>query len=303
MTPSERAAAQRESLRALGPHLTPEMISGTTALCAAALDPGLLEGVEVRPDLVYGPHERHRLDVYTSGEGGGRPVLVYVHGGGFVVGQKSAPGSPFFGNLGGWAVRAGYVAVVINYRLAPESTWPGGAEDIARAIGWVVENAAAHGGDPERIFLAGQSAGAMHVADYLAQPGLHGPHGRALSGAVLVSCLYDVGRATDNPMHRAYWGEDRSRWAAMGSLDALVELDLPLLLTVSEFDEPEFLDHARRLAATWWERHRDYPPMHLLSGQNHLSPIYGIGTDTDVLGPLLERFIAAHARPGERGAR
>ena len=294
MNPSS-ALARAAELRALGPHLTPEMIAGTTALCAAALDPGLLDGVDVHRDLVYGPHERHRLDVYATAGGAPRPVLVYVHGGGFVVGQKSAEGSPFFGNLGGWAARSGYVAVVINYRLAPESTWPGGAEDIARAITWVVENVAGYGGDPDRVVLAGQSAGAMHVADYLVRPELHGPYGRALAGAVLVSCLYDVGRAGDSAMHRAYWGEDRERWAGMATLDGIVELDLPVLLTVSEFDAPEFLDHAGQLVATWWSRHGDYPPLHLLPGQNHLSPVYAIGSDTDVLGPLIDRFIRTHA--------
>lgn len=295
------AARRREAIAALGPELTPEMIQGTIAVAVEGLDPHLLDGVRVDRDLAYGPHERHVLDVCSPATGepaSGRPVLVYVHGGGFVAGAKSSPDSPFFGNVGGWAVRHGYVGVAINYRLAPESTWPGGAEDIAAAIGWVVATIGRYGGDPTQIFLLGQSAGAMHVADYVARPELGGPHRSALAGAALASCVYDVGRAGDKPIHRAYWGDDRSAWSGMGTLDALIATDLPLLLTVAEYDDPEFVGQAAHLVSAWFERRGEYPPMHYLYGQNHLTGVYGIGSDTDVLGPLLERFVAANTRAG-----
>jgi acetyl esterase/lipase len=294
------AARHREAIAALGRDVTPEMLQGSIALCGSAFDATLLDGVRVERDVAYGSHERHVLDVYGADDGGeaggGHPVVVYVHGGGFVAGAKSSEGSPFFGNVGSWAVRNGYVAVAINYRLAPESTWPGGAEDIASALTWVVENIATYGGDPERIFLMGQSAGAMHVADYLVRPKLHSPHGRALAGAMLISCLYDVGRALDKPMHRAYWGEDRDAWKQMGTLDSLVDTDLPLFLAVAEYDDPQFLDHAAHLVATWHERRGEYAPMHYLYGQNHLTTVYGLGSETDILGPLLTRYIAANER-------
>ncbi|HLS49109.1 MAG TPA: alpha/beta hydrolase, partial [Actinomycetaceae bacterium] len=206
------------------------------------------------------------------------------------------------GNIGGWAVRHDYVAVAINYVLAPESQWPGGARDISRAISWIVEHIADFGGDPRQIVLVGQSAGAMHVADYLTRPEVYGAHGRALAGAALISCLYNVGRTADKPMHRAYWGEDLAAWAGMGSLDGLIDSDLPLFLAVAEHDDLEFQDQAAELVATWQARRGQYPPMHYLAGHNHLSTVYGIGTDVDTLGPLLAQYISGLGAAPTAGA-
>ncbi|HWL78499.1 alpha/beta hydrolase [Microbacterium sp.] len=290
---------RRDALAALGPDLVPETIAGTVQVAASDIDPAIFDGVEIVDDLPYGPHERHVLDVYRSaaGEGTPRPVLMYVHGGGFVRGAKDSDTTPYFANLGSWAVQQGWVATVINYRLAPEFPYPSGAEDVADAVTWVVENIGDHGGDPSRIFLAGQSAGAMHVADYVVGHGGYGPHGRALAGAILVSCLYDVGRASHRDFHLAYWGEDTSRWSEYATLQGLIDTDLPLLLSVSEFDEPEFQEHAARLVAEWFAQRGTYPPMHFLYGQNHLTPVYGIGSPWDELGPRIAQFIEVNGAP------
>src|SRR5580692_10223625 len=67
----------------------------------------------------------------------GRPVLMFVHGGAFIGGNKRMPGTPFYDNVMLWAVKNGFVGVNITYRLAPPFPWPAGAEDIASAIQWV----------------------------------------------------------------------------------------------------------------------------------------------------------------------
>jgi triacylglycerol lipase len=288
---------RRAALIALGAEPTPEMVAGTVALTAPGIDPAIYQGVAVAQDLAYGTHARQVLDVYSreGGSGAGRPVLVYVHGGGFVRGEKASDQTPYFANVGSWAVQQGWVGASINYRLAPEAGYPAGAQDVASAITWVVQNIARHGGDPERIILCGQSAGAMHVADYVVGHGGHGPHGRALAGAVLVSCLYDVGRAARKQNHVAYWGEDASLWPERGTLQGLIDTDLPLLCTVSELDDPEFQDHAAQLVTEWFAQKGTFPPLHLLDGQNHLTPVYAIGTQWDALGSLLTRFVAVHA--------
>jgi triacylglycerol lipase len=291
---ADTLAQRRRALQALGTALVPEMVAGTVALTAPDIDPAIYDGVDVVMDVRYGPHERNVLDVYRSAGGSGRPVLVYVHGGGFVRGAKDSDGTPYFANLGSWAVQQGWVAVVINYRLAPESTYPSGAEDVAAAITWTVDEIAAHGGDPARIFLAGQSAGAMHAADYVVGHGGFGPHGRALAGAILVSCLYDVPRAARAEAPHVYWGGDAAAWDACSTLPGLLQTELPLLLTLSEFDDRAFQDQAALFVAAWHARHGTYPPMHRLDGQNHLTPVYAVGSRWDVLGPLLARFVDAN---------
>lgn len=286
---------RRAALVALGFDMTPEMVGGSIALSAPEIDESIYEGVVVAKDIPYGEHARQVLDVYSDGTAdGSKPVLVYVHGGGFIQGAKDSPTTPYFKNLGAWAVKQGYVAVTMNYRLAPEFKYPSGAQDVASVITWIVDHIAEYGGDPKRIFLSGQSAGSMHVADYVVGHGGYGPHGRALAGAIIISCLYDVSRAVVKDMHTAYWGEDTSKWADYATLPGLLETDLPIICTVSEYDQEEFLDHAAQFVGAWYERHQDFPPLHRLYGQNHLTPVYAIGSQWDVLGPLVKRFIEAN---------
>jgi len=93
----------------------------------------------VTRDLKYGPHERNVLDVFTTPPAAGKPVvakpvIVFVHGGGFARGAKRTEGTPFYDNIGLWAVGADFVGVTLNYRLAPHSTWPSGIEDLTAAV-------------------------------------------------------------------------------------------------------------------------------------------------------------------------
>src|SRR5258705_8175186 len=87
------------------------------------------QGVKTERDVKYGDVDRNLLDVFMpEAPSSPRPVLIYVHGGGFVRGDKRAPGSPFNDNIMLWAVRNGYIGVDVTYRLAPQAVWPAGAE-------------------------------------------------------------------------------------------------------------------------------------------------------------------------------
>jgi triacylglycerol lipase len=288
---ARRRRERRAALGSLGPQLTPSMVEQTRRLCAADLPPDLLTDVDVFRDRSYGSHARHVLDVYTpKGDSDvPRPIVLYVHGGGFVAGSKGGEASPFGPNIGAWAAGCGFVGAAMNYRLAPEAIWPDGADDIAGAVEWLRENAAQFGGDPASLVVVGQSAGAMHVADFL------GRHRRLptprIAGAALISCLYDVGAAADLPIHRAYWGDDLTTWESKASVKTVLETDVPLLLAVAEYDDPQFAQHAVALMESWFARHGTFAPMHYLAGQNHLSTVYSIGSNDDALGPLLKDFV------------
>ncbi len=144
----------------------------TAALYAPLQQKEPYQGVKVERDVKYGPADRHLLDVFMPETAAPpRPVLIYIHGGGFVAGNKRTPGSPFYDNIMLWAAKSGFVGVNATYRLAPAYPWPAGAEDM----GAIVQvgrrsNIGARGGDPARIFLMGQSAGAIHVASYVSHP-------------------------------------------------------------------------------------------------------------------------------------
>jgi triacylglycerol lipase len=245
-------------------------------------------------DHAYGPDERHRLDIFASRVRPAVPaaVLVFVHGGGFVMGDKRLPEMPFYDNVGDFAVRAGLVGVTLTYRLAPAHRWPAGSEDVARAVGWLRDNIAQHGGDPARIFVMGQSAGAVHVAGCVADSRLH-PAGRSgLAGALLISGIYDIAQAAVNPFHVAYYGEDQTSWPACSTLAGLAASDLPLFFSVSELDPPDFQRQAALLAEGFTSARARFPQLHWLGGHNHLSPVLAIGTPVDALGSRILQFIA-----------
>ncbi len=122
-----------EQLRSLGFDLTPAQIQATMALMAPLVpQPG--PDVAVHRDVVYGPDPRHRMDVFVPAGAASAPVVVFVHGGGFVRGDKGAPDAPFYNNVGLWAAHSGCIGVTITYRLAPHATWPAGSEDVGAAV-------------------------------------------------------------------------------------------------------------------------------------------------------------------------
>jgi acetyl esterase/lipase len=113
----------------------------------------------VAADLSYGPHARHRLDIYRLRSGDGPwPVVFFVYGGGWDMGDRR-----YFEFAGRALAAAGYVVVVIDYRLVPEVRYPAFLDDCAAAFTWTVENIAQYGGDPTRIALMGHSAGAYNA--------------------------------------------------------------------------------------------------------------------------------------------
>lgn len=96
---------------------------------------------------------RHKLDIYCSG-GGGEEVLVFIHGGSWSQGHKD-----LYSALGEIMAEKGIVTVLINYRLAPAVMYEEMAMDCASAVKWVHENIHKFGGNKEKIFLMGHSAG------------------------------------------------------------------------------------------------------------------------------------------------
>jgi arylformamidase len=268
------------------------MIQATQRLFAASFA-GMDPATSISRDHRYGPDERQRLDIFNKASQKQVPVLVFVHGGGFVMGDKRAPDLPFYDNIGNFAVLCGYVGVTITYRLAPAHPWPAGSEDVAAAVRWLRANVASHGGDPTRIFLMGQSAGAVHVAGYVADKRLHAPDGHVIAGALMISGIYDVAQADANPFHLAYYGDAPAFWPERSTLGGLTITDVPLFFSVSEFDGADFQKQAALLVAALTRARGRFPQMHWLAGHNHLSPVLAVGSPgADTLGPLVQQFIA-----------
>ncbi|HEY6495765.1 MAG TPA: alpha/beta hydrolase [Trebonia sp.] len=268
--------------------ITPELVATSWALLKPFHDKVGYNAPKVDRDLAYGEHQRQRLDVHTSGDEAGAPVLVFVHGGGFTGGDKHVPGTPMYDHIGAWAVRNGWVGVTITYRLAPEHTWPCGAQDVAAAVQWVRDNIAGYGGDPARIVVAGHSAGCVHVASFLVGHG--GGSLDGIRGAGLLSGFYQVPDGAERgALEVGYFGDRPS--AEVSPLGGLLATDVPLIFAIAERD-PEF-SHTQiaGLSAAWFARHGAVPHVIFSEGHNHISQIGSVGVDDLALGAQLARFV------------
>lgn len=125
------------------------------------------QAVEETLDVAYGPDPLQRLDIYApKGATGKLPTVVWIHGGGWEGGNKRADLNGI-GTLAPTLVKNGYVAISLNYRLAPKHRHPAQVDDVQRAVRWLRANAAKHHIDPDRIGAVGISAGG-HLTAVLA---------------------------------------------------------------------------------------------------------------------------------------
>ncbi len=196
---------------------------------------------------------RHKLDV-LSRRGVvpvDAPVLVYIHGGAWVIGDKRQQGIPMMHEL----VQRGWVCVAVNYRLSPRATWPAQIVDCKRAVAWVRGHIAEYGGDPGFIAVSGGSAGG-HLSALVAltpdqtewQPGFED------LDASVDACLpfYGVYDTTGDPERSGAYGD--------GTLDLLERL----VMKTSSRDNPRLFEEAspdRRVTT-------DAPPMMVFHGVN-----------------------------------
>jgi triacylglycerol lipase len=286
-------ADMRQKIAALGRELSHDFMLATAAVTAPhAAKPDPAHG-ECLFDQAYGEHERHRIDIYGARKDGAkRPVVLYVHGGGFVAGDKGGSEKPFYRNVGAWASANGMLGAVLNYRLAPGTSWPGGRDDVIAAIAWLRQNAPAWGGDATRIWIMGQSAGAAHVAAVVAEFQRSGRESE-LAGAIMASGIYDLTQVAASEGNLAYYGSDSAERAERSSIKGLAATSIPCLFTVAELDPLQFQQQAALVVQARIAAKGAWPRMHLLPGHNHMTPMQTLGsTLEDDVSPLVLGFMA-----------
>jgi triacylglycerol lipase len=266
----------------------------TAALYAPLQQKEPYAGVKVERDVKYGPADLNRLDVFTpEATSPARPVLIFVHGGAFIGGDKRGPdSSPFYDNVMLWAVKNGFVGVNIDYRLAPASQWPAGAEDIGLAVQWVAQNIAARGGDGARIFLMGHSAGAAHVASYISHPAYFKVKDGGLKGAIMVSGVYELSAETIGGPEKAYFGTDPSRYAEQSATQGLAAAKIPLMIATAELDPPIFGAQFNLLKEATCKGANGCARALVLPQHSHMSEVYAINTADDRLTREILAFTA-----------
>ena len=204
------------------------------------------DGYTVRTDIAYGAQPRQRLDVYSpnGASSATHPVLIFFYGGSWKSGDRD-----LYRFIGEAFTRLGYVVVVPDYRLYPDVRFPAFVEDAARVVGWVYEHEPEFGGDPDRLILAGHSAGA-HIAmlvlfdpRYLAAEDVPVSAIRGGVGLAGPYALDPLKYASIRPVFADLDDPDAARPVAFASADAP-----PLLLLHGTSDRTVGLQNTRQMA-------------------------------------------------------
>ena len=194
-------------------------------------------GTRVLRDLTYGDDPRQRFDAYLPAGAHDAPVIVFVHGGAWAIGDKDNPG--VVPNKAAYWLPKGYVFVSINYRMLPAADPLVQADDVAHAVAAVQKLASQWGADASRVVLMGHSAGAHLVALLGADPARLRIGGAQLPRGIVAldSAALNVVQILQSPRHFGFYdrafGKDPAYWTAASPYHALTAASLPLQLVCS----------------------------------------------------------------------
>ena len=217
----------------------------------------ILPGARKRTDA-YGTDPAQRLDVYIPPHAHGAPILVMVHGGAWMIGDKANTGS-VENKLKHWLTR-GWIVVSVNYRMLPDAMAYEQAQDLAEAVRWAQGHAEGWGGDPGKIILMGHSAGAHLVALVSSRPDMVG---RSWAGTVVLDSAAMQVSATMAGRHPGFYdrafGADPVYWAKASPMDQWTPRAMPMMLVCSTRRPDDPCDDARRFQAKARAAGRDMP--------------------------------------------
>lgn len=297
-----RPARVTERLRVIGPRWQRDIrVAGdeTKALYLPLLQAAPRAGVDVMRDLPYGSSPRQVLDIYRPTGSRNAPVVVFMHGGAFVRGDKDI-NDQMYANVLFWFAKQGFVGINVEYRLAPFATYPAGSVDLGLACQWLQQHVTEHGGDPRRLCLLGHSAGGTHVASLLCDPRpelaalLHGA-----ACAVLVSARLraDVLPANPNAQGvRAYYGGNPADYEEMSPVTHAARIPVPVFVVNAQYENP-LLDLYGLEFALAVARARGVTPLHTtLADHNHVSIMAHFNSGEDWLGEQVLDFFDSACR-------
>jgi acetyl esterase/lipase len=216
------------------------------------------------------PDGKDRLDLYVPQGVPDAPVIFSIHGGALTAGDRTE--ETFVGRR---FAAAGYLTVVISYRLSPDVAHPAHVQDAAAAFAWVKRNIRQHGGDPDRVIVIGHSAGAYLAmllatdARYLAA---HMLTPKDIKGLVPVSGFFWVDRpgvAPDRPKY--VWGTGRNAWIDASPTHYLRGDLPPVLLIDTDGDEDWRQQQNADLAAALRAAGNKDVSTHKVNGRTHMS--------------------------------
>lgn len=278
-----------------------------TAFAIAAFLSSLQAQTKSNLPYVENGHARHVLDIYSPAQAKNLPVVFWIHGGGWQTGDKtSVQEKPEA------FVEKGFVFVSTNYRLLPEVAMGDIIRDIAKSLAWVHKHIAEHGGDPQRIFVMGHSAGAQ-LAALICIDDRH-LKAEGVSFSILKGCVpvdgdtYDVpaiietgetrrrvhGQAQPKFGHREKFGNDPEKHKDFSAVTHVAkDKGIPPFLILHVADHPDNSAQAFRLGTVLKEAG---VPVKVFGAKetNHTRINANLGIEGDPTTKELFDFVAAH---------
>jgi len=308
ISPAEAAtfAAQRPSRKAEGQASTapsaPAQSSSDVVPIQQAGNSSGPRAITVAYDSAWGTNANLlSLDIYGASQGAApRPVLVMVHGGGWQTGDKA--NTAVGPQKAAFFVPRGFVYVSINYRLSPGVRHPVHAQDVARAVAWVMKNIGKYGGNPDQITLMGHSAGAQLAAlvatdpTYLAK--FRQSPGRLRGVIALDTAGYNIPKnismsaegATSRSIYEAAFGTNAGTWKSASPITHVKRGAAipPFLVVYTQRDSSSAI--SREFVAAL--RAAGVPAAAVLAnGRTHKTLQQDIGKPSDGTTDLILRFL------------
>ncbi len=237
---------------------------------------------------------KHRLDLFLPRNASDYPTVVFIHGGAWMAGDKSNFG--IYAAIGHMLAEHGLGCAVVNYRLSPSVQHPEHIRDVARAFAWVRANIARYGGDRERLFVAGHSAGGHLAAllatdeSYLTEQGL----GLAdIKAVVAISGVYIV----PGTMFKSVFGDDAALHRQASPIEHVSERSPPMLLIHADHDFPFAEDMALDFAKALRDKHVTVETLPV-ENRNHIDVMWRATKPDDPVAAALMAWVRKWSRPG-----
>ncbi len=278
-------------------YANPIFLSGNALAGLRAPPTGTPANVESSRNLSYtqGRQEdslKHMLDVYAPKDAKGAPVFVFLHGGAWRFGDRT-----LYPPLGNFFARHGIVTVVPSYRLAPQSKFPAQAEDAASAVAWAWKNIGKYGGDTNRFFVGGHSAGGHLAALVALDRKLLAEHKLTpdiFKGVLGLSGVYDL-REAEGALSSVF-GKEPAGLLAASPLAYLTKSAPPFLLSYCQWDYYSLPNQARQFHAALKDKGLpvtlEYTP-----GENHIMEVFAYLDDANVTAKRVLEFLKAPGKP------
>lgn len=249
--------------------------------------------VELKRDIAYTDTgiPKHHLDIYLpKNSNGAAPVFVFLHGGSWRSGDRSQ-----YPPVGNRFAKAGIITVVPSYRLAPKDPHPAQIEDAAAAFAWIVRNIANYGGDTNRLYLGGHSAGG-HLAALLAlNPSFLKKHDLSPSvirGVITLSGVYDL---LTGDTQESVFGRDPAARKDASPLYHLPSPAPPFLVSYCQWDYPTLPDQAKRFHSALREA-KISSELLFVPRESHISEMIAVPNPGDLTAEGVIKFVRGAAR-------